>query len=328
MSETHATRRFLVAGLGLAAVTVGAGPLARADPQAQNTILVSPPPPIPGPKRTIAVGQIDVIGPWANPSLTGVGGAIAGMLTTALEESGEFIVVERDALPTIVTEQTLAKSGVSGGTDAPQPGNVLPARYLVVGAVTDYTAPGAGAGNGGGFSIGGSTAFTLGASSGDVAVDLRLVDTRTSAVIKAFKVQQKLSSLNLGLSSSFSGVPVATNKFFNSPIGDATRKALSQAVTIIAQTLGTVPWQGQVVEMDSGLVYVNAGSDAGVAVGDRLTVQRVAKTFTDPATGQVLDEQMQDLGVVTITSVEAKISSGTYVGTDQPQRGDLLAQAR
>lgn len=315
-----------MAGLSLAAAALGACPLAWADPASSLRILTAAPPPIPGPKRTIAVGQIDVIGPWANPSLTAVGGAIGGMLTTALEQSGEFIVVERDALPTIITEQTLAKSGVSGGADAPQPGKVLPARYLVVGAVTDYTTPGAG--NGGGLSIGGSTAFTLGSSKGDVAIDLRLIDTRTSKVLKAFTVQQKLSSINVGLSSSFSGVPLATNRFLNSPIGDATRKALTQAVAIIAQTLSAVPWQGQVVDIDSGLVYVNAGAETGVAVGDRLAVQRVAKTFTDPATGALLEERMQDLGLVTITNVDAKLSSGTYAGAEQPRRGDLLAQVR
>ena len=43
----------------------------------------------------------------------------------------------RDALPAIVTEQTLAKAGVSGGNAAPMPGQVLPARSArVVSEVT------------------------------------------------------------------------------------------------------------------------------------------------------------------------------------------------
>jgi curli biogenesis system outer membrane secretion channel CsgG len=321
----RSTRRFVLAGLGVAA-TLGFGQAAWAGGDDRAKVLLAPPPSIPGPKRTIAVGQIDVIGPYANASVTSVGGAIAGMLTTALEESDQFIVVERDALPALITEQTLAKAGVSTGSDAPQPGRVLPARYIIVGAVTDYTLPSTG--SGGGFSIGGSTALTLGGSKGDVALDLRLVDTRTGAVIKAFKVKRKLTSLNLGLSSSYSGVPIATNKFFNSALGDATRRALNDAVQIIAATLAATPWQGQVVDTDGGLVYVNAGAEAGMAVGDRLAIQRVAKTFTDPATGAILSERMQDVGVVTITNVEPKMASGSYVGTEPPQRGDLLVQVR
>ena len=319
------TRRTLLIGLaGAATISPPSFGWAARDDKAR--VLLAAIPAIPGPKRTIAVGQIDVIGTYANPSVTAVGGAIAAMLTTALEESGDFIVVERDALPTLVTEQTLAKAGVSGGSDAPQPGRVLPARYLVVGSVTDYTAPAAG--NGGGLSIGGSTAFTLGSSKGDVALDLRLVDTRTSAVVKAFRVAHKLSSLNLGLSGSYAGVPLATNKFFNSAIGDATRKALNDAVVIIAQTLAEAPWQGEVVDVDSGLVYVNAGTEAGIAIGQKLAAQRVAKVFTDPTTGQILSQRMEDMGIVTITKVEAKMSSGSYVGSAPLHRGDLLGQVR
>jgi len=315
-------RRSLILGAGCA-LTAGPGLALAGDDKAR--VLLAKPPAIPGPKRTIAVGQFDVIGPYANPSVTSVGGAISAMLTTALQESDEFIVVERDALASIVTEQTMAKAGVSGGTDAPQPGRVLPARYLVVGSVTSYTQPSSG--NGGGFSIGGSTAFNLGTSKGDIAIDLRLVDTRTSGVLKAFKVQRKLSSTNLGLSGSPGGVPIATNKFFNTALGDATRKALNDAVVIIAQTLAGIPWQGQVIETDNGQVFVNAGAEAGVTPGERLKVQRVAKTLTDPATGQVLAERMQDVGLITIVSVEPKVASGPFDGVAPPQRGDFVVLA-
>jgi curli biogenesis system outer membrane secretion channel CsgG len=319
-------RRSIAAGLCLLVLSAGWAGQGLAAPTDHAAILVAPASRVPGPKRTVAVGQIDVVGPYANPSVTSVGGAIAGMLSTALDESGQFIVVERDALPSIVTEQTLAKAGVSTGTDAPRPGAILPARYIIVGSVTDYTPPSAG--SGGGLSFGGSTALTLGGSHGDVALDLRIVDTRTGAVLKAFKVKRKLSSFNVGLSSSYSGVPVATNKFFNSPLGDATRHALTDAVQIIADTLAATPWQGQIVDVDGGRIYINAGAEAGVAVGDRFAVQRVGKTFTDPATGQVLSERMEDVGLVTITQVEPKMASGAYDGSAAPQRGDLLQQAR
>ena len=155
-------------------------------------------PPVPGPHRTIAVGNIDVIGPVANASATNVGGAIAAMLTTALGESGQFILVERDAIAPLINEMDMAKSGVTTGSSAPRPGSMLPAQYLVVGSVTDYTATGPGSGSGGGLSFGGSTAVTLGGSKGNVGIDLRIVDTHTGEVVKSFKVHHKLTSMNLG----------------------------------------------------------------------------------------------------------------------------------
>jgi curli biogenesis system outer membrane secretion channel CsgG len=318
-------RRVLLA-VALASACLPAGQTAWAADSDRAPVLTSPVPSIPGPKRTVAVGQIDVIGPYANSSVTAAGGAIAGMLSTALDESGRFVVVERNALPSLITEQTLARSGVSGGSAAPMPGQVLPANYLVVGSITNITSPGAG--NGGGFSVGNSNLFNFGGSGGNVTIDLRIIDTRTGGVVKAFSVKRRLTSLNFGYAGAIRGVPVATNQFFNTPLGSATRKALNDAVVIIANSLGQLPWEGQVVEAESGRVYVNVGAEAGITPGTRLAVRRVGRTFTDPATGAVLSQQMDTVGEVTITGVEPKMSYGDYSGMGQPHRGDLVAQSR
>jgi curli biogenesis system outer membrane secretion channel CsgG len=312
----------LLSGLAL----LQAAPALAAEGQDKARIITGAIPPIPGPRRTVAVGAIDVIGPVANASATNVGGAIAGMLQTALSESGEVILVERDAVAPLITEMDMAKSGVTTGTAAPRPGAMLPAQYLIVGSVTDYTAAAPGSGSGGGLSFGGSTAVTLGGSSGNVGIDLRIVDTHTGVVIKAFKVHHKLTSMNLGLSSNYRGLPVATNSFFNSPLGDATRKALNDAVVQIALSLAAIPWRGQVVKADGATIYVNAGSEAGVNVGDRMSLQHVGETLTDPATGAVLKQNMVELGVVTITEVEPKIATGTYraILPGDPARGDYV----
>ncbi len=321
MFEAPSRRAWLC---GAAAAVLVATRTAAADHAA---VLTGPPPTLPGPKRTLAVGQIDALGPYANNSATNVGGAIAAMLTTALQESGQVLVLERDALAGVVTEQELARSGVSSGNAAPQPGRVLPAQYIVTGSVTEFTA--ASAGSGGGFSIGGSTALNLGGSKGVVGLDLRIVDTRTSEVISAFKVRHKLTATNVGLSTHWSGVPIATNGFFNTPLGEATRAALNDAVNKILTTLGAVPWRGQVVEVEGTQVYINAGSQAGINAGDRLTIQRAGKTFTDPSTGQVLSQRYDDLGSLTITNVEAKLSSGMLpADAPVPSRGDLVILQR
>src|SRR6185369_8159645 len=84
--------------------------------KAAEPILSRKIPQVPGPKRTIAVGAIDAMGPQAaGASGWNVGGSVAAMLTTALEESGRFIVVERAGLSQVLTEQQLASHGVSGG---------------------------------------------------------------------------------------------------------------------------------------------------------------------------------------------------------------------
>jgi curli biogenesis system outer membrane secretion channel CsgG len=278
---------------------------------------------IPGPKHTVAVGAIDLIGTYATPSATNAGGPVAAALITRLNASGCCRVVERDVTAQMITEMDMAKSHVTSGTSAPMPGNMLPAQFLIVGSVTAQST----ADRGGGLSIGsGPTALNFGHSSGDIEIDLRMVDTRTGAIVNTFKVKHKIQSNAIGLTTTTNGIALGPNAFFNTPQGRATDGALEDAVVLITQTLAALPWRGQVVKYDAGVVWANAGGDGGVNVGDKFSVQRIGESLTDPATGEVLKEDMQDLGVVTITNVEDKIAWGSYQSTvpGDPQRGDFL----
>src|SRR5882672_972675 len=98
-------------------------------------------PPVVGPKRTIAVGKIDAIPGLAGPyAAAAAGPGVAAMLTTALDQSGRFIVAERDDLTQVLTEQDLAANHIAQGSAGPKSGAVIPAQYLVVGAVSELSA--------------------------------------------------------------------------------------------------------------------------------------------------------------------------------------------
>jgi len=283
---------------------------------------------IPGPKRTVAVGEIDSTG-IAVPSGSGwsVGSGMSAMLSTALQESDRFIVVERSALSHILNEQQMAANRVSTGTIAPQPGAIIPAQYLVVGSVTEFGTND----NGSGVSVGGvgllSGALSLSSTKGSVAIDLRVVDMRTSGQVAAFTVKKEISSTSIGFSGGYKNISLGGNQFWSTPIGEATRAAINEAVGRIAAAVASGDWQGAVVEADGDVLYVNAGANIGLKNDDRLTVERVSKTFTDPATGQVLAERKAVLGTVELTDVEEKLAYGHFLASDPanaPARGDLV----
>jgi len=71
-------------------------------------------------------------------------------------------------------------------------------------------------------------------------------------------------------------------------------------------------------------ITLNAGSAAGLQVGQTFTVYHKGKVIKDPATGEVLDVQTTPLGQITITMVRDKISSGTYSGSGTPVVGDVV----
>ena len=110
-----------LAGLAAAAMLCLAAPAMAQDNS--GPILQGPVQTIPGPRRTIAVGQIDAIGALAPAGTSwNVGGSLSAMLSTALQESDRFVVVERNALAQVLNEQQMAANHVSAGTAAPAPG--------------------------------------------------------------------------------------------------------------------------------------------------------------------------------------------------------------
>jgi len=304
---------------------------AATDIQSSQPILSGEVPAVPGPKRTVAVAAFDAsIGPQANGTNWNVGGGVAAMLATALEESDRFIVVDRSTLPAVLTEQQMAAHGVSTGTAAPMPGSVTPAQYLIAGSVTEFST----ADSGGGMAIGGASGMfggglSLTGSKGRVGFDIRVVDTRTTAIVSAFKIRRELETHGVGFTGGYGGVSLGGNKFWNTPLGDATRSALNEAVDRIAETVAGGQWEGQVVEADGRTIYVNAGANAGLKSGDRLAVQRTTKTMTDPATGEVLSQEKATLGTIVLTAIQPKIASGVYTPSEpgKPARGDLVTFA-
>ncbi|HLX22346.1 MAG TPA: CsgG/HfaB family protein, partial [Usitatibacter sp.] len=80
-------------------------------------------PTLAGPKRTLVVdkfqsnSQFDAAyGNWD------VGGGLAAMLTTALQKSGQFVVLERASMPAIIFEQEMKANNVANPETGPKLG--------------------------------------------------------------------------------------------------------------------------------------------------------------------------------------------------------------
>ena len=295
--------------------------------------LAAPPAPIAGPKRIVAVGKIDAIPGLAGPyTAASAGPGVAAMLTTALRQSGRFIVAERDDLTQVLTEQELAANRVAQGANAPKPGAVIPAQYLVVGAVTELSTGDQGSSVNlgvGGLPNGLFAGLGLSGRTGKVALDLRLVNTRTAEVEDSFSVRKELTATGVGVTAGYRGIALGANEFWSTPLGEAMRAALDEAVARIAADVSRGGWDALVAQVSGNLIYINAGGEAGLKVGDRLMVERMTGALTDPATNRVLAVQKAQLARIELTAVDAKYATGTFTktGADEPQRGDTVVFA-
>ncbi|HVM81066.1 MAG TPA: CsgG/HfaB family protein [Stellaceae bacterium] len=299
---------------------------------AETAPAASAPPPLPpisGPRPTIAVGRIDAIAGLSGPySAAAAGPGVAAMLSTALEQSGRFVVTERFDLTQVLTEQQLAANRLAQGAAAPQPGSIVPAQYLLMGSVTELSAGDSGSGIGIG-AVGGNGALgglSLSGQEGAVAIDLRLVNTRTAQVEDAFTVRRRLSSTGIGVTGGYRGIVLGANEFWSTPLGGAMRQVLDEAVARIAADAARGGWTALVAEADGRSLVVNAGAETGIKPGDRMIVERPGKTITDPATNQVLAVEMQRIGSLVLTRVEAKYAVATFTpaSKEEPRRGDIV----
>ena len=190
-----------------------------------------------GPKARIAVAQFkDKTGKgwWTGQ----IGDGMADQLVTALFNSNRYIVLERQTLGSVLSEQDLAAAGrIKEGTEAPI-GEIEGAELLVVGAVTEFE--GAASGTQGG--LGGITSGVFGALAGGfqkshMAIDMRIIDTRTSRILAATSVEGSATDVNMGglLGGYGSGGALAGSLggWKNTPTEKALRICIQKAVDFV-----------------------------------------------------------------------------------------------
>jgi curli biogenesis system outer membrane secretion channel CsgG len=174
-----------------------------------------------------------------------IGSGLREMLVTALINSNRFSVLERQVLNAVMQEQELSASGAAQSTGSPQRGMIKTADLIITAAVTEFEprASGGQVGIGGGGGIGsGILGGLLGAAlnKAHMALDLRIVDTSTSEVLAATRVQGQASDVAGGFMMGFMGgwaLGGGLSAYANTPMEKAIRICIIEAVRYISQTI-------------------------------------------------------------------------------------------
>jgi curli biogenesis system outer membrane secretion channel CsgG len=285
-----------------------------------------------GPKKRLAVSAFDLNGQFqAAYGGAEAGGGLAAQLTTALTESGRFIVVERADVSKVLNEQLMGATHVIKADTAAKAGELLGAQVLVHGSVTSYTKKA----HGGGFGIGvggfggsdSSGVLSTHSDQGELGIDIRLIDTTSGQVLGAKHFDVTVKSHGLSADVVSHNVAAGADRYDQTVLGQATRQAIAQAVVWIEGKLADVAWVGRVTDVDGDKVYLNLGSSAGAQVGQSYDVSRVERRITDPESGELLGVVEHKLGQVQIADVEDRFSIAVRRGGFDAQRGDIVRQA-
>ncbi len=217
-------------------------------------------PPYSGPKAKVAVANFEwkVGGSSSTTTISGMGQDVSishsrnagyaqglrDMLTTAMVQSKRYRVLERQNLGALKQEMSLGQQGYADKSGVKK-GGIKGADLLIMGAVTgwDPATSGTGGGIGGGGLLGSATAIVGGLKGAfkksSMAMDIRIVDTRTSEVLAATRVEGEAKDVNLGgFLGGFGGgggMVGGLGGFAKTPMEKAIRTCLYNAVKYIAE---------------------------------------------------------------------------------------------
>lgn len=268
----------------------------------------------PGPKKRVAILNFEVKAPGAEDK---IGSSMAEMLITALQNTDKYIVLERESqsFKDMLKEQDLGKDGRIKPETAAKFGEILGAQVLIKGVVTEFcqyeTIKGIGVFVKG-LTLGGGGIITA-----HVAVDIRMFDASTGEIIESHRTEQKANTVIMTGGVKIGDVVIGGLDFHKTPLGKATRLAIEDMVDFIVGKLKAKSWEGRIVTVKDDNVIINAGSDIGIKIGDRMEVWTIGEELIDPATGLSLGiEEGQKIGTIEVIEVKekyavAKITTGT-----------------
>ncbi|KDC51505.1 CsgG/HfaB family protein [Pseudoalteromonas fuliginea] len=190
-----------------------------------------------GPKARIAVARFTDKSNNSKWWRKEIGDGMADQLTTALVSTNRFIVLERQALDAVLSEQDLAASGRVSALSGAAYGEIEGAEIVVIAAVTEFDDDSSGASVGSGGFIGDVfSSVSAGFSGSHIAIDLRLIDTRTSRILAATSVEGGSKDFDFtGAATNFGGALVGGNisGWSDTPKEKALREVIIKAVEFL-----------------------------------------------------------------------------------------------
>jgi curli biogenesis system outer membrane secretion channel CsgG len=199
-----------------------------------------------GPKARIAVADFEDKMSSSGQYRAEYGRGMADMLATALFNTNRYIVLERQKLTYVLAEQDLGASGRVKRETAAAIGELEGAELLVTAAVTGFDPGVAGGGGTAGGVLGNLFGKAAGQTLGNIAgglrrahlaLDLRVVDTKTGRVVAANSVQGSATEFSGSLGAANTAFAGALGGFAKTPMERAIREAIQSSVDfVVSQT--------------------------------------------------------------------------------------------
>ena len=290
-------------------------------------------------RTRIAVLDFDYssVRPWWSGKWD-IGKGVSSLVQGELVRAGVYSVIERTALDQILNEQKLSQSSLFDATTAANLGKLLGVDILVMGNITQFGIENKKQGFGAAIPfVSLATGIQSKKSIANVTFDMRMVSVDTGEILNVTTITGKSKRRGLLIDFSKSGnagsIDFSSSNFQDSVLGEASIAAAQKATELIdneyekltratldstSQDIGVVAYVG------AQGVIINAGSNAGLKVGNRLSIERLTDVVKDPISGKIIKALTSPIGEYEVKEIEPSSSTGYMVSGGSPQVGDLV----
>jgi curli biogenesis system outer membrane secretion channel CsgG len=234
--------------------------------------------------------------------------------------AAKFAVVERTQLALVMKEQGLAASGAVTPQTAAKVGSLLGVKYIVIGGIDKFAINDTKAGFRG---VGGNL------QQAEAAINLRFIDTTTGERVLAVSGEAEVRKGG-GFFRGASASRDAQWGIASEAIEKASKTMLGKFVTggyldRLASVARPGALEARVVKIDGQKIWINAGAQAGLKVGDTFGVFNVGEALIDPVTGASLGADEKQTGSAAVIEVQDKYAIVALTGTATAK--DVLRKA-
>lgn len=238
----------------------------------------------------------------------------ATQLTSALHESGHFIVVAQDDMQLrAVKEQVKGASGVQAqGKKTAVRGQMTPAQLLVKGVITNFKQDAAKQDSD--IKVGG-IGIQAGRRKTEIRATLQMIDASTGALVAAKDFTGTAQERGIGIKINRDGNSGGVKSSQDDDVHKALADAIREVIPWMVAQLPSVAWRGTVVKVTGDRVIINRGSREGVSTGLEL-IAGESEPIRDPDTGELLDEIVTERARLRVVTVNERTSVCSVVSGD------------
>ncbi|MCC6128690.1 MAG: hypothetical protein IT186_02080 [Acidobacteria bacterium] len=254
------------------------------------------------------------------------GRAAQDIFVTELVKTGAYRVIEREQLAAIMAEKNLSLSGEIDPKTAIAVGKLLGVEYLVTGSITKLGVADRGVSAP---SMFGLPSVNIKTQKMEAAIDARAIGTATGEIVWADSAKESTSDAAVFVAGAGGGVQDRTKlDRVMEPVVKKLAESLGKKSLATSGLGGAGDASGivaKVARVEGSLLYINAGSEAGVKEGEEYDVYRGGDVIKDPDTGEILGVNETKIGRVKITGVKGpRLSTVTVLAGQGFKSGDIL----